>query len=182
MLYIMRHGETDWNAQHKLQGKVDIALNSHGIEMAENAAKRYADVHFDVCFCSPLTRAKQTAQILLKGRHVPIYYDDRLMEMSFGKWEGVSGSFPAKSGPMSVFFSDPENYIPPEGAESFDELFARTGEFYSQKVKPLLLQNKDVLIVGHGAMNSSIICRVLGIPLKDFWSAGIESCKLIKVK
>ena len=68
MLYIMRHGKTDWNAKHKLQGRTDIPLNEEGIQMAEQAKEKYKDVNFDICYCSPLVRAKQTAEIILEGR------------------------------------------------------------------------------------------------------------------
>ena len=84
MLYIMRHGKTDWNAKHKLQGRTDIPLNEEGIQMAEQAKEKYKDVNFDICYCSPLVRAKQTAEIVLEGRNIPIVYDDRLMEMCVG--------------------------------------------------------------------------------------------------
>ena len=89
MLYIMRHGKTDWNAKHKLQGRTDIPLNEEGIQMAEQAKEKYKDVNFDICYCSPLVRAKQTAEIVLEGRNIPIVYDDRLMEMCFGVYEGL---------------------------------------------------------------------------------------------
>ena len=71
MLYIMRHGKTDGNALHKLQGRTDIPLNAEGISMAEAAAVEYADIHFDICFCSPLTRAKQTAEEQVKSECIP---------------------------------------------------------------------------------------------------------------
>ena len=54
MLYIMRHGKTDWNAMRKLQGRTDIPLNEEGRQMAEHARTEYADIHFDICYCSPL--------------------------------------------------------------------------------------------------------------------------------
>ncbi|MFR6562458.1 MAG: histidine phosphatase family protein [Eubacterium ventriosum] len=68
MLYIMRHGKTDWNAKHKLQGRTDIPLNEEGIQMAEQAKEKYKDVNFDICYCSPLVRAKQTAEIVLEAK------------------------------------------------------------------------------------------------------------------
>ena len=57
----MRHGKTDWNAKHKLQGRTDIPLNEEGIQMAEQAKEKYKDVNFDICYCSPACQAKQTA-------------------------------------------------------------------------------------------------------------------------
>lgn len=181
-LYIMRHGRTDWNVLKKLQGRTDIPLNEEGRAMAENARLEYADVHFDVCYCSPLVRARETAEIVLRGRNIPIIFDERLIEMSFGIYEGVENAYKNPDCPMINFFSAPENYVPGKGGESFDELFARTGNFLHEVVEPKLAEGKDVLIVGHGAMNSSIICQVKNIPLAQFWEAGIENCKLKQLR
>ncbi|MGN1206600.1 MAG: histidine phosphatase family protein, partial [Eubacterium sp.] len=65
--------------------------------------------------------------------------------------------------------------------ESFEDLFARTGEFLEEVVEPLLKQGKNVLIVGHGAMNGSIISRIQQIPLKDFWKYLTKNCELIRL-
>ena len=181
MLYIMRHGRTDWNVRHKLQGRTDIPLNDEGRMMAAEAGKRYADIHFDICYSSPLERAKETAEIFLKGRNVPVYTDDRLVEMGFGVYEGIENSFEIPDCPINVLFKDPVNYIPVENGESFEQLFARTGEFLEQAVRPQLEDGKDVLIVGHGAMNSSIVCQIKNEPLENFWKAGIKNCKLMKL-
>ena len=179
MLYIMRHGRTDWNDAHRLQGRTDIPLNAEGVRMAERAREECAAVHFDVCFCSPLTRARQTAEILLRGRNVPIIIDERLVEMSFGVCEGSSVDDPEN--PIRTLFTSPESYVPVEGGESLEELFARTGQFFDEKVQPLLSQGKDVVIVGHGTMDSSVVCRVKGLPASSFWSAGIENCRLMRL-
>lgn len=178
MLYIMRHGKTDWNELHKLQGRTDIPLNDEGRNMAKEAAKMYEDVHFDVCYCSPLIRAKETAELVLHGRDVPIYYDNRIMEMSFGEYEGIENSFNIPDCPINVLFKNPGNYHGASDAETFEELYHRTGEFLNEVIYPLLDEGKDVLIVGHGAMNCSIICQVKNIPVEKFWDAGIENCKL----
>lgn len=179
MLYIMRHGITGWNAMRKLQGQTDIPLNADGRALAVKAHDEYKDVHFDVCFCSPLMRAKETAALLLEGRNVPIIYDDRLKEMNFGCYEGVENSFSDPDCPINPFFLDPAHYTAPETAESMDSLFERTGAFLAEKVKPLLAEGKDVLIVGHGAMNSSIVCQVRNLPRSEFWANGLEQCKLV---
>jgi len=182
MLYIIRHGLTDWNVIHKLQGRTDVPLNEEGRAMAHRAHDEYMDVHFDICFCSPLVRAKETADILLEGRDIPIIEDERLVEMSFGIYEGIENSFNIPDCPVNTFFKEPQRYVAVEGGESMEELFKRTGEFLKEKVNPLLAENKDVLIVGHGAMNSSIVCHVKGLPVEEFWSLGIKNCKLINLK
>ena len=111
MLYIIRHGKTDWNVRHKLQGRTDIPLNEEGRQMAEAAREEYRDVHFDICFCSPLIRARETADILLRGRDIPIITDDRLMEMSFGSFEGIENSFQIPDCPVNELFFNPDQYI-----------------------------------------------------------------------
>ena len=151
MLYIMRHGKTDWNEQHKLQGRTDIPLNENGIAMAKKAAEEYRDIHLDICYCSPLKRAEQTARIVLSGRktQVPVVIDDRLMEMGFGEYGGVQNSFNISDCNVNVLFRNPDRYIADKGAESLD-----------------------------GAMNSSIICQIIGKTYAHFWDEGIENCRL----
>lgn len=202
MLYVIRHGRTDWNDWHKLQGRTDIPLNEEGRRMAIKAGEDYKDVHFDVCFCSPLIRAKETADLILKDRNVPVYYDERLIEMAFGVCEGaifhlkgqsvesctkrdgdhVQTNQPNWVKQVRVFFEAPEKYITPvEGGESITDLFKRTGDFLEKEIYPRLRNNEDILIVGHGAMNSAIVCQVHNTPIEQFWSAGIENCKLMKL-
>lgn len=182
MLYIIRHGKTEWNAKHKLQGRTDIPLNEDGRIMAENARGEYENIHFDICYCSPLIRAKETAKIMLKGRNIPIITDSRLLEMSFGIYEGIENSFQIPNCPINVLFKQPEKYITPvENAESFQALFSRTGEFIREIIEPQLKRNKDILIVGHAVANLSIICQIKEIPIDKFWSVGIDNCKLMRL-
>ena len=182
MLYIMRHGRTDWNDQHKLQGQTDIPLNAEGRRMAEKAREEYREIPLDVCYCSPLVRARETAEIFLQGREIPLRTDDRLREMSFGDYEGLANSFSIPDCPINVLFQAPELYTRSVGgAETFEELFARTGEFLREVINPLMQQGKKVLIIGHGAMNSSIICQIRHLPVSQFWSEGIENCKIKKL-
>ena len=184
MLYIIRHGRTDWNDDHRIQGRTDTELNESGRKMAAEAAVEYRDINFDICYCSPLKRAKETAEILLKGRDIPIITDDRLMEMSFGKFEGLKEAFQIPDCPVNGFFNNPETYVPVEGGgESLDELFSRSGSFLEEMVEPGLKEGKDILIVGHGALNSSIICRIkYGCDRSRFWEDGIPNCKLMRLK
>ena len=183
MLYIMRHGKTDWNEQHKLQGRTDIPLNEVGRRMAEAAHDEYMDTHFDLCFSSPLKRARETAEILLRGRGIPIKTDDRLVEMSFGAYEGLANSFQIPDCPINVLFTDPAAYRESiGGAETFEALLARADSFLSETALPELRAGKDILIVGHGALNSAIICCVKRLPISEFWSSGLEQCKLLRLR
>ena len=180
-LYVLRHGTTDWNVIKRLQGQTDIPLNEDGTRLAEEAAGMYKDVNFDICFCSPLIRARQTADILLKGRDIPVEYDDRLKEIAFGEYEGLEYPNLPDDHPVIAAFRDPENYVPGSGGESIRDLIRRTDDFLVSRVYPLLEKGDDILIVGHGAMNSSIIVNVKKLPINRFWDEGIENCKLKKL-
>ncbi len=181
MLYIMRHGRTDWNEKHKMQGRTDIPLNDYGREMARKAAEEYKNIHFDVCFCSPLCRAVETAEIMLENRNIPIIKDERIVEMCFGIYEGLENSFSIPDCPINVLFRNPAEYKGAEGAETFEELFARTGDFLKKEIEPRLRQGQDILIVGHGAMNSAIVCQRKNLSIEHFWEAGIDNCKLMEI-
>lgn len=181
MLYLMRHGQTDWNLQRKLQGRTDIPLNETGEKMARDAKEKYKNEHFDVCYCSPLLRANRTAELFLEGTDTPIYTDDRLMEISFGIYEGVAESFNIPDCPINTLFNEPEKYDTVEGGESLKELYDRTGEFLEEVIDPLIAERKKVLIVGHGAMNCSIICRIKGYSVEKFWDCLMGNCELLRL-
>lgn len=181
MLYVIRHGRTDWNAAFKLQGNTDIPLNEEGRQMARTAAKEYAGVHFDICYCSPLIRAVETAKLLLEGRNIPIVFDERLREIGFGPYEGTDHVLEHPESPVFDFFHDPMHYVAPEGAESIEHLCGRASSFLDEEVAPLLKEGKDILIVAHGALNSAIITCAEELPISQFWSRGIPNCKLLRV-
>lgn len=178
----MRHGQTDWNATGKLQGRSDVPLNDNGRLMAEAAIEEYKDIQFDICFCSPLKRARETAEIFLKNRNIQIIYDDRLKEMSFGIYEGVDNIRKMPDCPINTLFDDPENYKGVPDGETFEQLFQRTGGFIEEIIKPALKDNKNILVIAHGGVNLSIIAQLKNIPLKDFWNVGLHQCKLVEIK
>ncbi len=180
-LYIIRHGITDWNRKRIMQGRTDIPLNDEGRRMALEAAEEYADIHFDVCYTSPLVRAEETAEIIMKGRNVPVIKDERLIEMNFGEYEGTGIDEHPYDSPIRMFFRCPEKFSPDRNAESFEELNKRTGDFLKKTVFSRENENNSILIVGHGAMNCSIISQIKNLPPEEFWSYGIQNCKLIKL-
>ena len=102
--------------------------------------------------------------------------------MGFGICEGTTDFTENPDNPIHLLFRAPETYVTPaEGGESLAELFERTGVFLREAAEPLLRQGKDVLIVGHGAMNASIICQIRQIPLKDFWGVKMKNAELLRL-
>ena len=178
MLYITRHGQTDWNKEERLQGHTDIPLNENGKEMAKAAGIRYSDIKFDVCYSSPLLRAKETAELILEGRDIPIITDDRLKEMCFGEYEGIRGYFKDPNFPLKDLFRQPEKYEPIGGSESFESLKERTSSFIEEVLIPDMNAGKTILVVAHGALNCGLISQLRKTPLKDFWSNLQQNCEL----
>lgn len=177
-IYLMRHGETDWNKARRLQGQSDIPLNEYGIELAVKTAQALEDVPFDMAFCSPLGRAQETSKIILGNRKTPLYTDVRLKEINFGTNEGVCFDAAKQNpeDPLHNFFCKPDLYSPPQSAESFAQVAERGSGFLQEKILPLEGRCKTVLIVAHGAFNRSIINSIMGTPLKDFWRISLPNC------
>lgn len=89
-LLLLRHGQTDWNAAERYQGRTDVALNAIGVDQATEAAARLAEVQLDAVYSSPLSRARRTAELAVGDRGMPIVLDDGLMETAGGDWEGLT--------------------------------------------------------------------------------------------
>ena len=177
LIYIIRHGETDWNTKRLLQGATDIPLNENGIAAAKLTAEALREVPFDAVFTSPLMRARQTAEIMRGEREIPIFEDERLREISFGPYEGLCCSREGYSIPdpeFVKFFADPGNYIPPEGGESIEELCARTTDFLRELMENPSYQDKTVLLSGHGAVVKGLLSSLLITELGDFWKGGVH--------
>ncbi|MBO4987957.1 MAG: histidine phosphatase family protein [Lachnospiraceae bacterium] len=177
-IYLVRHGETEWNKEYRLQGQADTRLNDYGRELAQITAEALKDIPFDVIYHSPLNRAEETAVILKKSRTIDIIADERIKEMSFGTAEGchILSIKNNPEDPMYNFLKHPGDYIPPENGERFEEVAARSAEFMEETILPLEGKYQNVLIVAHGAVNRTILNAIAGIPVSDFWNIRLKNC------
>lgn len=187
-IYIIRHGETDWNVTRQLQGATDIPLNEKGVALAQVTAEGLADIPFDCVFTSPLMRAKETAKIIMRERQIPLIEEERIKEISFGIYEGLSCSkehYTVPDPDFMNFFRHPEKYIPPEGAETIDSLCERTTAFLREIAENKDYENKTILISTHGAATKGLLSSLTITDKKDFWNGGVhKNCgvSLISVK
>lgn len=88
-IFLVRHGETEWNIQGKFQGSTDIPLSESGIKQAGYVKKRFEN-NFDCVYSSPLVRAVKTASILSEGSGIKVNIKEGISEIDFGKWEGLT--------------------------------------------------------------------------------------------
>lgn len=174
IIYLMRHGETDWNKCGRLQGQSDIPLNESGVELAVKTAEGLKNVDFDAAFSSPLKRALATARIVMGDRGVAVETDDRLKEIHFGAYEGKSFGAGQPDGAHPL--ARPESYVPAGGGESIGEAKARAKAFLEDRLLPLEGKAGTILIVAHGAINRCILNTISGIPDRDFWKISLPNC------
>ena len=161
-IYLARHGETDWNAELRLQGTSDIPLNSKGRQQAAKLAERLKGIHLDAVYSSTLSRSRETATIARGG--APMKSLAGLNERNHGKFEGkkVDGSDPSTEQEWRRRRRDPEDEF--DGGESLNQFYERVrttlGAIRSQH------GSGTILIVGHSLTNQMILRVLLGLTMQ----------------
>ena len=128
IIYITRHGETEWNAEGRIQGHTDVPLSERGREQAQMLARRLAGVRIDAAYSSDLSRAAETARVALGERDVPLAFTSDLREYNKGVFEGMTAAEYQRKFPH-LFEASMENdldFAPPEG-ETIRETSHRLG-------------------------------------------------------
>ena len=129
-------------------------------------------MQFDAAFCSPLSRAKETARIILEGRDIELIEDERIIEMGFGEYEATSMHTTDED--IETFFQQPEAYVDKKGIEPFEEVLARGKDFLDELIANSKLQDSTILVATHGAMLRGLIGAFKEIQVKDFWEGGVH--------
>ena len=203
LIYIVRHGTTEWNSEHKIQGRTDIMLDSLGREMARQTGEKLREmgIIFDRVYSSPLKRAYETARLIVNPeyRQDPesteieksdkIITDKRLRELSFGRQEGqhVESMMLDITVPFRYFKSDPDKYdeltIHDSDTESLSTLCERAAEFLKENVEQADVKSaadaengeEKILISGHGALNKALLMHIRKMPgMQNFWGDGLQ--------
>jgi broad specificity phosphatase PhoE len=174
IFYLVRHGQTDWNVQKKLQGQTDIPLNSTGREEAAKLNEKLHDISFDACFASDLQRACETAQILNATRGLTLTLDPRLRERNFGPWEGsLASEFTASLRQLNG--EDPL-------------LTIESDETILQRVMPCLNEIADshlgstILVVTHGGVIRSLLARLVPVNCSSIFDIQVKNTALLQLE
>ena len=156
MLYVIRHGKTDWNLKNKIQGRADIPLNAFGIQEAKITKELLKQIHFYKIISSPLIRAKKTAEII-SNCEIPVITDSRIIERDFGEFEGLN----KEDFDYSSFWNYSLNnkYIK---AENIQQLLNRVYNFLDEYKE--VYEKNNVLVVTHSGVIPAICCYFKGIP------------------
>lgn len=191
ILYLLRHGETDWNAKQRVQGWKNTLLNENGICQARTAAELLKDKKIETIYTSDLKRAVKTAEIISAVLDLPLHQSKRLREINFGRAEGnLKIDIPAKFPYIFQAFNDignPERYdIRYPGGESIGQLQTRFMKFVGKLSED---GRQNVLLVTHGMLIriftetclKKTICLANGSALKVTYDEKNKRFKSLKV-
>ncbi len=169
-IFLVRHGETNWNKEGRFQGQINIPLNSNGKDQAKKASKYLNEINFNKAFSSSMDRPYETAKIILQNKSdIEITKIENLVEISHGLWEGKLENEIKEQWPelLKNWHETPEEVIMPEG-ESISEVSKRSVKAWEEIC--LTQKNKDLtLLVAHDAVNKTLICNILGIDFSNIW-------------
>lgn len=141
MIYLVRHGQTEWNVEKKTQGHTDIPLNEMGRKQARSLSLCISKLGIDSVISSDLLRARETAEIINKAAGVNLIFDQRLRELNYGDLEGIPRDT-LEPETWDIFNITPEKF----NAEPFTNVFARIKLLFDE----LSNNQGNVLIVTHG--------------------------------
>ena len=178
IIYLIRHGKTEWNNQFRYQGATDVPLNDEGRSQAERAALRFAGAGLDAVFSSPLQRARETAAETAGPAGMTVEVMPELTEINFGGWEGLTVPRIKERYGEELFQkwrANPLNVQVPEGEEP--ELVWRRAIAAARKI--LQHKGRKLAVFGHGAMFRVLFPALLAVPRSGlFWRARLDNCSI----
>lgn len=180
-LYLVRHGETDWNAERRVQGQMESVLSERGTGQAQELRPTIENLNIERAYTSTSRRTRQTADILLTGIDLPLLPDPDLREIMLGPWEGmlwseVDQSYPDES---DLFRNQPHRFAL-DGAESYLDVQHRAVNCIQRIVADCAQNDIDrVLVVSHGMFIKTLIAGLAGIATEQLRAGpDIGNCSL----
>ena len=170
MIYIVRHGQTNWNLEKRNQGRKNIELNETGINQAKEISDKLKNINFDIVFSSPLKRAYKTAQIIYDKE---IITDERLIERSNGDLEGKLNEDFVGLVDFADYNEDKYNI------ELLSDFRKRINSFLDEVLNKY--KNKNILIVTHAGVSIYMKCYFDGEPANgDYINLKLKNCEVLK--
>jgi broad specificity phosphatase PhoE len=181
-LYIVRHGETDWNKEGRIQGRLNSRLTDKGRQNVQLLGERLKGIDFAKIISSPSGRTIETTELIRGDRNVLMQTNEMIMEMDMGPWQGLLKSEIKEQYPYvyECFMNRPDLYQN-EDAESFIDIYKRAEGFLHELKSSK--QTGNLLIVTHGLFIKALFLAIKGIEIKDFWTEPtVEGTSLSIVK
>lgn len=168
VIFLIRHGETEWNKEEIFRGTVDVPLNSTGTEQARRICQALCDRGIELVLSSPLRRAVETARPLAERLRIPVTVVNQFADMNYGEWQTLSRSEVEERYPelYSRWAKTPHEVAFPGGDRVVDVFWRAWRAF-----RRIALENRDkkIAVVSHRVITKLILCGVLGIGPEGFW-------------
>lgn len=176
-LILVRHGRTEWNRVERFRGRIDLALDEVGVKQAEATAERLKEWHIAATYSSPLKRAMKTAETLAAPLNMQVQPLDGIIDMSFGKWEGLSPQeVKQRYGELYRLWMEAPHLVKCPGGESLDEVRAR-----AMAALDTLEQGhgrETIVLVTHRVVCKVMVCALLGLDNSHFWQIEQDVCAI----
>ena len=172
-VYLVRHGETQWNAERRIQGQSDSPLTAHGQQQARQLGELVRDsgLHIDEILYSPLSRAADTARAIAEATGIPARCEPRLREQCFGRYEGTPRDG-AEFRISKTHFAD--RY---DGGESMMQLAQR---IYNLLDELKADTGKTYLLVAHNGIARVVQSYFYDMTNEEYAAAGIKNCEFVE--
>lgn len=180
-LILVRHGQTDWNLERRMQGQLDVPLNAMGMAQAGSAGFNLAGSHFDAFFSSDSLRTKQTAEIIASALGMPVHYDPRLREIHLGRWQGLTFDEVCSLYPEDLEWweKDPPDWRVPGGGESREDVANRMKAFADQMAQRYPAGR--LLVVSHGMAIGTLVCLALEEPISKAYDFTPDNTGIVQI-
>lgn len=177
-LFLVRHGQSLWNAENRFTGWVDVPLTPTGVEEARKAGQKLGRVKIDVAYTSTLKRAQHTLALIMEsgGFEVPVISDSALNERHYGDLQGLDkAATAAQFGDDQVKIWRRSYDIAPPNGESLKDTAARTLPFFDRCILGDIRLGKNVLVVAHGNSNRSIVMQLEGLTKEQVLELNLDT-------
>jgi len=174
-VYLIRHGQTDWNKEEIFRGRADVPLNDHGRDEAQALARYLEDVNVDACFSSPLSRARETAEIVADPHSIEVNIDEGFIDVDYGEWQGSpAAKVREKYAETYQRWIERPHHIKFPGGESLSAVRKRA--LASLDVIRVGYPDATVFVVAHRVVTKVVLCAVLGLGNAAFWRIRQDNC------
>jgi len=172
---LVRHGETDWNKEEVFRGRIDVKLNTTGLQQAEETGRFLSEMRLNVIYSSPLSRAQDTAEKIAQFQSSKVITEENFTDINFGEWQGLSlrdvkerykeNYLTWKNEPHRVKFSKGESLqdVSERSINALQRLIQKHAE-------------ETCAIVSHRVICKVMILGMLGMPLSRFWDIRQDTC------
>lgn len=179
-IVLARHGQTEWNVEHRFQGDTDTPLTDAGVEQARALADRLSSWPLEAVWSSPLDRALRTASLVAERHGLrPTILQD-LHEVGFGEWEGLSiQRLEMEGGDDLLRWREDPFFAPPPGGEGWDEIHDRL----SRAVGTILAgPHRRIAVVSHGGIMRALYAILVGLDPHKTWDMDVSNCAMSGVE